>query len=53
MNFKVILKRDQDVYKSNLWEIWITFDDGDESIVYVGSKEFMKELAVALKEAGF
>ena len=53
MNFKVVLKRDQDAYESNLWEIWTNYDDGDESLVYVGSEEFMKKLAVALKEAGF
>ena len=53
MNSKVVLKRDQDTYESNLWEIWINYDDGDELLVYVGSQEFMKELSVALKEVGF
>ena len=53
MNSKVVLKRDQDTYESNLWEIWINYYDGDELLVYVGSQEFMKELSVALKEAGF
>jgi hypothetical protein len=53
MNSKIILKLDQDVPESNLWEIWTKYDDRDELFVFVGSEEFMKKLSKALKEAGF